>query len=68
MSLRHALRSLWASPGFSLAAVLSVAIGVGANTALFSVASALLLTPLAYAWFGEPATRKILAEASTESY
>ena len=49
MSLRHALRSLWASPGFTLAAVLSVAIGVGANTALFSVASALLLTPLGYA-------------------
>jgi HME family heavy-metal exporter len=27
-----------------------------------------LLTPLAYAWLGEPATRKILAEASTESF
>jgi predicted permease len=47
-NLRQAIRSFRASPGFTLAAVLSLAIGVGANTALFSVASALLLTPLAY--------------------
>ncbi len=48
-NLRYAIRSFRASPGFAVAAVLSLAIGVGANTALFSVASALLLTPLGYA-------------------
>jgi predicted permease len=47
--LRYALRAFAASPAFTAAAVLSVAIGVGANTAIFSVASALLLRPLPYA-------------------
>jgi predicted permease len=46
--LRYAARGLLRTPGFTLAAVLSVAIGVGANTAIFSVASALLLRPLPY--------------------
>lgn len=48
-NLRYALRSFRGSPGFTIAAIVSLAIGVGANTALFSVASALLLTPLRYA-------------------
>ena len=46
--LRYAVRSFLAAPGFVLAAIASIAMGVGANTAIFSVASALLLEPLPY--------------------
>jgi hypothetical protein len=45
---RYAVRSFAANPGAGLVAVLSLAIGIGANTAIFSVASALLLRPLPY--------------------
>ena len=46
---RHALRSWKRNPVFPAAAVLALAIGIGANTAIFSVADALLLRPLPYA-------------------
>ena len=46
--LRYAVRSFALNPGFTAAALLSIAIGVGANSSIYSVASALLLRPLPY--------------------
>jgi predicted permease len=46
---RQAWRALSAAPGVTVAAILSLALGIGANTAIFSVASPLLLRPLPYA-------------------
>src|SRR3954453_9421725 len=46
--LRYAFRVLAKSPGLTLVIILSLGIGIGANTAVFSVADALLLKPLPY--------------------
>ena len=46
--VRHAARGLWRSPGFSLVVIVTLALGIGGNTAVFSVVDQLLLRPLPY--------------------
>jgi putative ABC transport system permease protein len=61
--IRYGIRSLWKQPAFTVVAVMTVALGIGGNTAMFSVINAVLLRPFA---FEEP--ERLVRVQSRNSY
>ena len=67
--VRYALRSLRASPGFAVVAILSLGLAIGANTAIFSLIDAVMLRSLPWigAIFAAPSTKRACASYSSTS-